>query len=577
MKRNWLWIASAAVSAAVMAGQPALKNLKLAGGDRSLTLDEAVAFAVEHNPNILIAEQEIARTQGLVIQVRAEALPQIVLSGDYTQEDPRLLHGGGGIAGGGSTNSGAVSTASGATSGASTTTTNPSSSSTGGSVSSGVSSTGGTAGSSGSTGGTAGAAGTSTGGGASGATTSGSSSGTTSGGGTTSSDQNKSWGLTIEASQLLYSGGQVSAALKIAHLTETNSFFTLRDTVDSVIDSVRKQFYTVLLDRALITVQEESVRLLADQLKDQQSRFEAGTVPRFNVLQAEVALINQKPVLIQARNNYKVAKLTLARLMNIDFDPSRPDYVPFEVVGDLSVHVENFDLNAALEQAKQNRWSLKVQRQLIDVYSQNIRVQLAGYQPRLSVDGGYELHNNELSDSLGKTLNGYFFGVTGDWAIFDGGATYGLVKQARAQFVEARVTYEDAVHQVELQVQQAFLALEVARETLDSQTKGVEEAVEALRLASERLTAGAGTQLDVLNSQVALTTARSTELQARASYLEAMADFDEVTAVETKWAQNFDDPSTRRKQWGLRSPNGHGTQKADIYSHGRRPARPNAD
>ena len=67
-----------------------------------------------------------------------------------------------------------------------------------------------------------------------------------------------------------------------------------------------------LLNRELITVQEESVKLLSSQLKDQQNRFEAGTVPRFNVLQAEVALANQQPVLIGARGSYYLALVQLA-------------------------------------------------------------------------------------------------------------------------------------------------------------------------------------------------------------------------------------------------------------------------
>ena len=207
---------------------------------------------------------------------------------------------------------------------------------------------------------------------------------------------------------------------------------------------------------------------------------------------------------------------------------------------------------------------LEVQRQSILIDVQNIKVQLAGYQPRLNANAGYEVRNNSLSKELNDTVEGYFFGVTGTWAIFDGGATYGLVKQARAQLEEARTNYDDATHLVELQVQQAFLAIEVSRETLQSQRKGVEEAVEALRLANERLAAGAGTQLDVLNSQVALTTSRSTELQARASYLEALADFDLVTAVETNWAEWFDDPMTRRERWGLKKVNDVGTPNADV-------------
>ena len=63
-----------------------------------------------------------------------------------------------------------------------------------------------------------------------------------------------------------------------------------------------------------------------------------------------------------------------------------------------------------------------------------------------------------------------------------------------------------------------------------------------MRLAQERLNAGAGTQLDVLNAQVQLTGARTTELQARANYNIAKAQFDLATATDTVWAEGFKDP-----------------------------------
>src|SRR5205823_2446578 len=95
--------------------------------------------------------------------------------------------------------------------------------------------------------------------------------------------QNKSWRIAIEARQVIYAGGQVRSAIKIAHFEKDNTYFSLIETINTVVDAVRKQFYEVLLNRALITVQEESVKLLQSELENQRSRFEAGTVPRFNV------------------------------------------------------------------------------------------------------------------------------------------------------------------------------------------------------------------------------------------------------------------------------------------------------
>jgi len=50
---------------------------------RRFTLNEAILTALQRNPTLLIAEQEIKRTQGVIIQIRAQILPQITANGDY--------------------------------------------------------------------------------------------------------------------------------------------------------------------------------------------------------------------------------------------------------------------------------------------------------------------------------------------------------------------------------------------------------------------------------------------------------------------------------------------------------------
>ena len=87
------------------------------------------------------------------------------------------------------------------------------------------------------------------------------------------------------------------------------------------------------------------------------------------------------------------------------------------------------------------------------------------------------------------------------------------VKQARAQLESAKINYDDSVQQVELEVQQSYANLRAAREVIRSQQKNVEQALEALRLSNERFSAGAGTQLDVLDARTSLTQARTTEIR----------------------------------------------------------------
>src|SRR6267378_5971436 len=54
----------------------------------TFTLDQAILTALQRNPTLLIAEQEIKRTQGVIIQIRAEALPHVTASGSFEWIDP---------------------------------------------------------------------------------------------------------------------------------------------------------------------------------------------------------------------------------------------------------------------------------------------------------------------------------------------------------------------------------------------------------------------------------------------------------------------------------------------------------
>src|ERR1700745_1271617 len=68
----------------------------------TFTLDQAVLTALQRNPTLLNAEQEITRTKGVIIQVRAQVLPNIGSSAEFQWTDPKLGTSGGGIVGGAS-------------------------------------------------------------------------------------------------------------------------------------------------------------------------------------------------------------------------------------------------------------------------------------------------------------------------------------------------------------------------------------------------------------------------------------------------------------------------------------------
>lgn len=460
-------------------------------GPRTLTLDEAIQIALKQNPDIQKQLQEIQRTKGQIIQVTAQAVPNLVSNGSFTYQDNRLR----------SNNSSSGFNLPANTYVIPSLTGGPSLD-----LADLFNSTG-----------------------------------------NSSAPGNASYSVSLQVQQLIYNGGAVGAAIRAARLTADNSYYQLRETVEQIVNTTKNQFAEVLLNESLITIQQEQVKLLGSQLKDQQNRFEAGTVPRFDVLQAEVALANQYPLLINAQNNFRLAQIRLARTLGVDYRPDRTERPPFRCIGRLDVTPMNVSIPDAVAVALENRASLKLAKQNIGVQQENLNVAKAGYQPTIRGSFGHSLVSDRRSgEDLTKSDNGWTAGLTMSWNVFDGGATYGNVRQARATLISTAITYEDVRRGVELEVQDALFRLRQSRELVNSQRENVGKAEEALRLSRARLSAGAGTQLDVLNAQVALSQAQVTELQARFNYNVALADLRRATGTSTVYFDNFTDPASRR-------------------------------
>jgi outer membrane protein len=374
----------------------------------------------------------------------------------------------------------------------------------------------------------------------------------------------QTWNVQLQGSQLLFDGWKTPSLTAAAKINEQIAYFTLRQSIDSVIAQVVQQFYTVVLDRALVIANEQQVALYQTQVTDQQSRYDAGTVPRFNVLQAQVQLANAMPPLIQAKNNLRISLFTLVQLIGLNYPNLQNVEIPFDVVGVLDYKPIKADSNASIHTALLRNPQLKAQRLSILAAAKQITAAIAGWMPTVNATGGYQL-DGYMGSKINENLRGWFVGGSFNWAIWDGLATYGNVKQAKATMSSYKTTYDNGVRQVILQVQQAISNLKQASETIDSQKATVEQSVEALRLARERLDAGAGVQLDVINAQVQLLQAQTNVLQALFNYISAKAQYEQALSLNTEYEELFDDPMT---------PNEKRRYKDLISSDRRSPALP---
>jgi outer membrane protein TolC len=334
------------------------------------------------------------------------------------------------------------------------------------------------------------------------------------------------WNTSIRITQAIYQGGRTISAFRAARLQKEQAMFQYQTAVADALLATRVAYYDVLVSEQQIIVNEASTNLLNQELQDQQRRYDAGTVPRFNVLQAEVALANARPPLINARNAYRIAKNNLSNLLGYNLPRNVWEDIPMVLSDKLDANPYSVELPAAISQALERRTELAALQRTVGLQHENIVNARAGYQPTIQAFAGYDWNSAEFENDLSRQFNGWVIGGQLSWNIFDGFLTRGKVIQAKAQLAHAKADLEDNSRQIELEVRTDYSGLIEAREVLESQQKVQEEAEEALRLARARAEAGTGTRLDVLNAETQLTQARTTQVQALHDYDVARARFE---------------------------------------------------
>ena len=339
---------------------------------------------------------------------------------------------------------------------------------------------------------------------------------------------NESWNAGLRIVQTVYEGGKLGAAIRAARLTKEQALLQYQTVVSDTLLATRVAYYDTLLAAQQIPVNEASVNLLGKELDDQQRRYDAGTVPRFNVLRAEVSVANARPALIRSRNEYRIAKNNLSNLLGYNLPRDVWEDIPLQLTDALAAEPYQVDLPSAIAQALEKRTELGALRKARQLQDENIINARAGYQPTLQAFAGYGWRSVQFTKPviLDHQINGWQAGAQLSWDIFDGFLTKGKVMQARAQRERAGTELDDTSRQVELQVRTAYSTFIEAREVLDSQLKVQEQADEALRLARARADAGTGTQLDVLSAETQLTQSRTTQIVALHDYSVARAKLE---------------------------------------------------
>jgi outer membrane protein len=330
----------------------------------------------------------------------------------------------------------------------------------------------------------------------------------------------------VALQQPIYTFGRVGAALKAAKAAHGYASQNLEAMYKEVTYGVKASFGGVLLAQQMAGLAKQSLEVARAHLENVEQLYKQGIASEYELIRARVRVAQTVPTSISADNALDQALIVFRNTLGLSAD----DKVAPE--GTLERKPVDITVEEAFALAKQKRNDLAASRLRVDGMKAALSMAKADRYPSLSFIGNAYLDTEqpELDDKEWRTKL-WTATVYLSLPLFDGLRTKGKITQSKAQYEQARLLSAQTLDNVRLEVEQAVSKLVEARKLVDSQVASVDQAQKGLDIANIRYKNGVGTQLEVLDAQVALTIARTNYFTSVYDYFMAVADLERATGV----------------------------------------------
>ena len=338
-------------------------------------------------------------------------------------------------------------------------------------------------------------------------------------------DFTRDYQFSMSFSLPLFTSGRLVSGYKQARYNLQSTEEALRQSKHVTVFNTKRAFYGYLLAEEFVKVAEEAVEVTEKHFKNVKSLYKVGIASKFDLLRSEVQVANLKPQLIRARNNLKIAELSLKTLLGLDLSKF------VKIKGDLAYEAFEPDLEACLTRALLNRPEISQLRYQKQMAGEALKLARAVNLPTLALAGTYNFWADKLNFRKDIWQSYYAVNLVLTVPLFNGFTTSARVAQSKAMIKEVELNQKGLRDMVKFEVRQAILRIKEAKESLLSQEKNVEQAQESLRIAELNFSEGLATTLDVSSVQAALSQAKTNYSQALYDYVISLAELDRAMGV----------------------------------------------
>ncbi|OYW32121.1 MAG: channel protein TolC [Rhizobiales bacterium 12-66-7] len=330
----------------------------------------------------------------------------------------------------------------------------------------------------------------------------------------------------------------------------------LRNTEQSVLLNGVTAFMDVIQGIALLELQQQNLAALNQELRATRDRFNVGEVTRTDVAQAEARVASAQYQVAQAIANLSSYRAVYHQVIGVE--PGK--LVPPTTAVERRLPAK---LDGVIGAGLTRNPAILASQFAVDAANFRVRMAEGGLAPNLNVQGQV-LQSYDQSQSVDSAF-GAAVTLNLSVPIYQGGAEYSAIRQAKEYLSQARIEVDVNRDAVRTQGVQYWGALEAAKAQIEAAQSQVAANTLALEGVREEWRVGQRTTTDVLNAQTDLTNSKSALVIAQRDRVVAayslVSVIGKLDAVSMGLKVPVYDPKVHYQQvrdswFGLRTPDG---------------------
>ena len=325
-------------------------------------------------------------------------------------------------------------------------------------------------------------------------------------------DNRNMFAVSVMVRQPIFMGGAITAANKIADITENMMANSAESTLQNTLYSIDQAYWQVVSVRQKERLANSFLEVVRQLDSDVEKMIREGVATYADGLKVKVKVNEAEMNVMQAQDGLVLSKMLLCQLCGLPIDSlitlADEDKEDIAIVSSAA----DVDVQTAID----NRPELKLLQNTVDIAHQTTKVVRAAYLPHVALTGGYLATNPNIYDGYRNKFGGVWnVGVLVHVPLWHWMEGEYKIRATKAAASMANLELSEAQEKIELQVTQCKFKVREANKKLAMATKNVEKAEENLRCANLGFHEGVLTATDVMEAQTAWVQALSQKIDAQ--------------------------------------------------------------